>query len=197
MNHDERGAPRARVGVYARVSTIDQDPASQLHDLRRYAEHRGWSIAEEFIDHGISGTKDSRPALNRMMAAARQRRFDVVLVWRFDRFARSTSSGHPAERSAPSARRSIRRRRPGRLCSPSSRPWPSRTVGDPGARSGRPPRAARRASAGPKSQRASTEPKGCWRRVNATATRSHSGRAQSAERTRAQPMRRSPFPIGT
>ncbi len=80
-----------RVALYGRVSTLDQNPESQLHDLRRYAEHRGWTISEEFIDHGISGTKDSRPALNRMMAAARQRRFDVVLVWRFDRFARSTS----------------------------------------------------------------------------------------------------------
>jgi DNA invertase Pin-like site-specific DNA recombinase len=85
------GAPGARVVLYVRVSTLDQDPASQLHDLRRYAEHRGWTIADEFIDHGISGTKDSRPALNRLMAAARQRRLDVVLVWRFDRFARSTS----------------------------------------------------------------------------------------------------------
>jgi DNA invertase Pin-like site-specific DNA recombinase len=91
MNDNETGAPRVRVGVYGRVSTVEQDPASQLHDLRRYAEHRGWTIAEEFIDHGISGMKDSRPALNRLMAAARQRRLDVVLVWRFDRFARSTS----------------------------------------------------------------------------------------------------------
>ncbi len=85
------GSSGVRVVLYVRVSTLDQDPASQLHDLRRYAEHRGWTIADEFIDHGISGTKDSRPALNRLMAAARQRRLDVVLVWRFDRFARSTS----------------------------------------------------------------------------------------------------------
>jgi DNA invertase Pin-like site-specific DNA recombinase len=91
MNDHETGASRTRAALYCRVSTLDQDPASQLHDLRRHAEHRGWSIIEEFIDHGISGTEDSRPALNRMMAAARQRRFDVVLVWRFDRFARSTS----------------------------------------------------------------------------------------------------------
>jgi DNA invertase Pin-like site-specific DNA recombinase len=89
--HQNAGSSGVRVVLYVRVSTLDQDPASQLHDLRRYAEHRGGTLAEEFIDHGISGTKDSRPALNRLMAAARQRRLDAVLVWRFDRFARSTS----------------------------------------------------------------------------------------------------------
>ncbi len=88
---ENHGAPGTRVGVYARVSTLDQDPTMQLLDLRRYAAQRGWTIVEEFVDHGVSGAKDSRPALSRLMLAARQRRFDVVLVWRFDRFARSTS----------------------------------------------------------------------------------------------------------
>ena len=79
-----------RVAVYARVSTVDQSTESQLLDLRRYVSERGWQIYREFVDEGISGTKDSRPALDQLMDDARKRRFDVVLVWRFDRFARST-----------------------------------------------------------------------------------------------------------
>jgi DNA invertase Pin-like site-specific DNA recombinase len=58
--------------------------------LRRYVSERGWNIYKEYVDEGISGTKDSRPALNELMNDAKKRRFDVVLVWRFDRFARST-----------------------------------------------------------------------------------------------------------
>jgi len=79
-----------RVALYARVSTTDQSTDSQLLDLRRYVSERGWNIYKEYVDEGISGTKDSRPALNDLMNDARKRRFDVVLVWRFDRFARST-----------------------------------------------------------------------------------------------------------
>jgi len=79
-----------RVAIYARVSTTDQSTDSQLLDLRRYVRERGWDIFREFVDEGISGTKDSRPALNELMNDAKKRRFDVVLVWRFDRFARST-----------------------------------------------------------------------------------------------------------
>jgi len=79
-----------RVAVYARVSTTDQSTDSQLLDLRRYVSERGWNIFKEYVDEGISGTKDSRPALNELMNDAKKRRFDVVLVWRFDRFARST-----------------------------------------------------------------------------------------------------------
>ncbi len=79
-----------RVAIYARVSTTDQSTESQLLDLRRYVRERGWNIFKEFIDEGISGTKDSRPALNELMDAARKRRFEMILVWRFDRFARST-----------------------------------------------------------------------------------------------------------
>ena len=79
-----------RVALYGRVSTTDQSTESQLLDLRRYTRERGWQIFEEYIDEGISGTKDSRPALNQLMNDARKRRFDSVLVWRFDRFARST-----------------------------------------------------------------------------------------------------------
>jgi len=79
-----------RVAIYARVSTTDQSTDSQLLDLRRYVSERGWNIFKEYVDEGISGTKDSRPSLNELMNDAKKRRFDVVLVWRFDRFARST-----------------------------------------------------------------------------------------------------------
>jgi len=79
-----------RVAIYARVSTTDQSTDSQLLDLRRYVADRGWHTFKEYTDNGISGTKDNRPALNELMNNARKRRFDVVLVWRFDRFARST-----------------------------------------------------------------------------------------------------------
>jgi DNA invertase Pin-like site-specific DNA recombinase len=63
----------------------------QLRELREYCQRRGWDIAGEFIDAGVSGAKDSRPELNRLMNEAHKRRFDAVVVWRFDRFARSVS----------------------------------------------------------------------------------------------------------
>ena len=74
-----------RIALYARVSTTDQSTESQLLDLRRYVSDRGWQTFREYCDNGISGTKDSRPALNELMDDARKRRFDAVLVWRFDR----------------------------------------------------------------------------------------------------------------
>jgi DNA invertase Pin-like site-specific DNA recombinase len=61
----------------------------QLRDLREYADRRGWTVVEEYIDHGVSGTKASRPALNRLMADAQRRKIDTVLVWKLDRFGRS------------------------------------------------------------------------------------------------------------
>ena len=79
-----------KVALYVRVSTHDQDPAMQLSDLKRYVQQRGFSLYKEYVDVGISGTKVSRPALDALMSAGRKRLFDVVLVWRFDRFARST-----------------------------------------------------------------------------------------------------------
>ncbi|MDA2931249.1 recombinase family protein, partial [Acidobacteria bacterium AH-259-O06] len=79
-----------RVAIYARVSkAIEQTNENQLLDLRRYVSDRDWQIFEEYCD-GVTGTKDSRPALNQLMNDAKKRRFDVVLCWRFDRFARST-----------------------------------------------------------------------------------------------------------
>ncbi len=79
----------ARVAIYARVSTQDQDPGLQLSELRKYIKDRGWQVHHEYVDIGQSGAKDSRPELNKLMADAKRRRFDTVLVWKFDRFARS------------------------------------------------------------------------------------------------------------
>ena len=80
-----------RAGLYARVSTENrgQDPETQLRPLREYAERRGFAVVGEFVDHA-SGTTESRPRYQRLLEAARKRELDVVLVWRYDRFARST-----------------------------------------------------------------------------------------------------------
>ena len=78
-----------RVALYARVSTKDQDCGLQLDELRRMAERRQVRVVNEYVDRGVSGTKDRRPALNDLMKHARRRKFDAVWVWRFDRFARS------------------------------------------------------------------------------------------------------------
>ncbi len=81
---------RTRAAIYARVSTLaGQSPQMQLDVLREYAARRELVVAAEFVDHGVSGARDHRPELDRLMAGARQRAFDVVLVYRFDRFARS------------------------------------------------------------------------------------------------------------
>jgi DNA invertase Pin-like site-specific DNA recombinase len=82
-----------RTAIYARVSTTGhgQSPEMQVREIREYCERRGWQIAGEYVDAGISGAKDSRPELNRLLADAHRRRFDAVVVWKFDRFARSVS----------------------------------------------------------------------------------------------------------
>ena len=80
----------SRVAIYARVSTKDQSCEMQLRDLRSYCASRGFTHVREYVDIGESGAKDSRPELNRLMDHARKRQIDAVLVWRFDRFARST-----------------------------------------------------------------------------------------------------------
>jgi DNA invertase Pin-like site-specific DNA recombinase len=82
-----------RTALYARISTSNngQSPEMQLRELREYCERRGWTVAGEYVDTGISGAKDRRPELDRLMADAHKRRFDVVAVWKFDRFARSVS----------------------------------------------------------------------------------------------------------
>ncbi|MBT6229776.1 MAG: recombinase family protein [Candidatus Scalindua sp.] len=79
-----------RVAIYARVSTKDQSVDMQLNDLERYSKERGLNIFNIYKDSGVSGTKETRPALGELMNDAKKRKFDMVLVWRFDRFARST-----------------------------------------------------------------------------------------------------------
>ncbi len=80
-----------RIALYARVSTSDkgQDPEMQLRELREHCERRGWTVVGEYVDVGVSGSKDSRPELNRLMADAHRRKLDAVLVWKLDRFGRS------------------------------------------------------------------------------------------------------------
>ena len=80
-----------RVAIYARVSTTDQHVANQVAELRQYATARGWILHAEYCDTGVSGSKESRPALDRLMKDARRRKFDVLLVWRLDRLGRSLS----------------------------------------------------------------------------------------------------------
>ena len=80
-----------RVATYSRVSTTLQDTDMQTGELSEYCHRRGWDLVREYTDHGVSGARESRPELNRLVADAHKRRFDAVVVWRFDRFARSTS----------------------------------------------------------------------------------------------------------
>jgi DNA invertase Pin-like site-specific DNA recombinase len=77
-----------RAAIYARVSTFDQEPENQLQELRRYVEARGWT-GTEFIDRGVSGAKEKRPALDALLKDAKRRRFDVLVCWRLDRLGRN------------------------------------------------------------------------------------------------------------
>src|SRR5712671_6385783 len=77
-----------RAALYGRVSTSDQEPENQLAELRRYVGARGWTSAE-YVDRGVSGAKDRRPALDELLRDARRRRFDVLVVWRLDRLGRN------------------------------------------------------------------------------------------------------------
>lgn len=88
-----RSASPLRAAIYARVSTTNngQDPTMQTRELGEFCERRGWTVAGEYVDVGISGTKEKRPELDRLLADAHHRRFDAVVVWKFDRFARSVS----------------------------------------------------------------------------------------------------------
>jgi len=80
-----------RVSIYSRVSTLGLDTDMQTTELREYCKRRGWDLVHEYSDQGVSGAKESRPELNRLIADAHKRRLDAVVVWRFDRFARSVS----------------------------------------------------------------------------------------------------------
>ncbi|MDA8240917.1 MAG: recombinase family protein [Nitrospiraceae bacterium] len=80
-----------RAALYARCSTHEkgQDPELQLQPLREYCQRRGFTITGEYVDNGVSGTKDRRPQLDNLMSAARKRQVDIILVWKLDRFGRS------------------------------------------------------------------------------------------------------------
>jgi putative DNA-invertase from lambdoid prophage Rac len=78
-----------KTAIYARVSSTDQNCEMQLRELRDYVSRRGWEAGAEFVDAGFSGSKASRPALDRLMSAAARREFDCVLVYKIDRFGRS------------------------------------------------------------------------------------------------------------
>jgi DNA invertase Pin-like site-specific DNA recombinase len=82
-----------RVALYARISTTNhgQDVSTQTRELEQFVQARGWCLVDSYVDLGISGSKHKRPQLDRLMADAHKRRFDIVIVWRFDRFARSVS----------------------------------------------------------------------------------------------------------
>ena len=82
-----------RAAIYARVSTTHngQDPTMQIREMEEYCRHRRWRVTGSYVDTGVSGAREKRPELNRLMADAHRRRFDAVVVWRFDRFARSVS----------------------------------------------------------------------------------------------------------
>src|SRR5215831_19701764 len=80
-----------RVGIYLRVSKDDQVTSNQLLDLQRVAEQRGWGIAETYVDHGVSGKSDRRPALNRLRRDAMPGKLDVVAAWSVDRLGRSVA----------------------------------------------------------------------------------------------------------
>ena len=77
-----------KAALYARVSTLDQEPENQLQELRRYVEARGWT-GTEFVDHGVPGATDRRPALDRLVTDAKRCRFDVLVCWRLDRLGRN------------------------------------------------------------------------------------------------------------
>jgi DNA invertase Pin-like site-specific DNA recombinase len=82
-----------RAVLYSRVSTLHhgQDPEVQSREIREYCQRRGWPLVGEYVDAGISGAKERRPQLDRLTADAHKRKFEVIVVWKFDRFARSVS----------------------------------------------------------------------------------------------------------
>jgi DNA invertase Pin-like site-specific DNA recombinase len=84
----QKGRPDMTAAIYARVSTLDQNPDNQLVELRRYCAARGWT-AVEFVDCGISGAKDKRPALDQLVTDVQRRDVDVVVCWRLDRLGRN------------------------------------------------------------------------------------------------------------
>src|SRR5580700_2241608 len=92
VRQHEHRSDTPKAAIYARVSTLNgQNPDFQTREIEEYCQRRGFEIFSVYVDRGVSGKKASRPALNRMMEDAHERRFDVIVVTRFDRFARSVS----------------------------------------------------------------------------------------------------------
>src|ERR1700733_10822730 len=90
----EKMKTKRQAAIYARVSASSgQDTYMQIRELKEYCRNRDWKIAGVFVDSGISGAKDSRPEINRLMEDAHRRRFDVVAVWKFNRFASTSVTG--------------------------------------------------------------------------------------------------------
>jgi predicted site-specific integrase-resolvase len=85
-----KGDPVKRAALYVRVSTLDQHPETQAIELRQFALQRGYEIVYEYVDHGVSGTKVRRPALDQLLKDASRHKFDAVLVWSCDRLAERT-----------------------------------------------------------------------------------------------------------
>ena len=83
--------PLIRAALYARISTVNhgQDPEVQLGEIREFCKRRGFTVAREYVDKGISGSRERRPALDKLLADCRKRSVDAVVVYRYDRFARS------------------------------------------------------------------------------------------------------------
>jgi predicted site-specific integrase-resolvase len=120
-----------RTALYLRVSTADQKPDLQYDGLRGYAACAGLDVVQDYCDVAVSGRREGRPQLNALMVAARNHAIDCVLVWKFDRFARSTRHLLAALEGVRfvSVQASRIRSTPTVLwagqCSPSSAPWPS------------------------------------------------------------------------
>ena len=122
-----------RTALYLRVSTLHQKPDLQADGLRRYATHAALEIVAEYLDIAVSGRKEGRPQLHALMWAAHSHAFDCVLVWKFDRFARSVAHllnaldafHHWGFASSVYRIRWTRRAQWARPCSPSLVPWPS------------------------------------------------------------------------
>lgn len=111
-----------RAAVYARVSTTNhgQDPGVQLREIAEYCSRRGWTVTAEYVDVGISGAKEKRPELDRMLSDAHRRRFDAVIVWKFESLRPFRVAPAPRARNIPSTRHRVcqshRRRRHVHTC---------------------------------------------------------------------------------
>lgn len=100
-----------RVAIYARVSTTNhgQDVGLQTRELRQFAEARGWTIVGEFVDSGVSGSRDRRPQLDVLMDLARRRKVDVILTWKLDRVGPFSETSREQPRGTGSLGRGVRR----------------------------------------------------------------------------------------